>query len=89
MKLNIVAVIGEKNDFILAYIPMEKEVNPDLSRLSSDKLEAYWFNSRDGQSKKIGEFKNTDKPEFKPWSVGRGSDFVLVIMDVKSSHRLP
>jgi hypothetical protein len=68
---------------------MGKEVKPDLSRLSSDILEAYWFNPRDGQSKKIGEFKNTDKPEFKRWSVGRGSDFVLVITDVKSSYGLP
>ena len=86
---HIVAAIGEQNDFILAYTPLGKEIKPDLSRLKSDTSEAYWFNPRDGRSMKIGEYKNSEKAAFKPWSEGRGSDFILVIIDGDSIYKLP
>ncbi|ALI98692.1 glycoside hydrolase family 140 protein [Rufibacter tibetensis] len=84
-----VAAIGEQKDFLLAYTPMGKELKLDLSKLPANKLEAYWFNPRDGQCKKIGEFNRTDQPTFTPWSVGRGSDFVLILLPVNSPYKLP
>jgi hypothetical protein len=50
---------------------------------------AYWFNPRDGHTKRIGEYNVTEKIEFKPWSVGRGSDFVLIILDENANYALP
>ncbi len=84
-----VCAIGKKGDFMIAYTPMGKPIQIDLSKMNAQKVVAFWFNPRDGKSKQIGEFTTSEKPEFKPWSIGRGSDFVLVIMDVAASYHLP
>lgn len=85
----VICAIGKKRDFLLAYTPMGKPITIDLSKMNTQKVVAFWFNPRDGKSRKIGEYATTEKPEFKPWSVGRGSDFVLVILDSNARYRLP
>ncbi|MCI0511756.1 glycoside hydrolase family 140 protein [candidate division KSB1 bacterium] len=85
----VVSAVGKKKEFALAYIPMGKPITVDLSKINAQKVSALWFNPRDGKSKKIGEYAATETPEFKPWSIGRGSDFLLVIMDVQAAYQLP
>lgn len=85
----VICAIGNKKDFLLAYTPMGKPIQIDLSKMNSQKVSVFWFNPRDGKSRKIGEYATTETPEFKPWSVGRGSDFVLVILNSNASYRLP
>lgn len=85
----IMSAIGTKQDFIIAYTPMGKTMLVDLSKMKAEKVNAYWFNPRDGSSTFIGEFSTAEKPEFKPWSIGRGSDFLLILIDVKASYQLP
>ena len=86
---HIVCAIGNKKDFILSYTPIGKPIKLDLSKMNAREVKAFWYNPRSGKSVKIGEYKVTDTPEFKPWSVGRGSDFVLVVFDVDSNYNLP
>lgn len=85
----IIGSISERKDFMILYTPMGKPITPDLSRFDAKKVVAYWFNPRDGNTKRIGEYSVTEKIEFKPWSVGRGSDFVLIVMDEKANYILP
>lgn len=86
---HMIASIGEKKDFILTYTPCGKPVKIDLSKINAPKMKAYWYNSRSGKSLFIGEFTKTETHEFKPWSVGKGSDFVLVIVDSNAIYKLP
>jgi hypothetical protein len=85
----VVCAIGNKKDFILAYTPMGKPIQIDLSKMNAKNVSAFWYNPRDGKSREIGEYTTAETPEFKPWSFGRGSDFVLVIMDIKAKYNLP
>ena len=85
----IIASVGVNKDFMVFYTPMGKPITPDLSKFNARKVKAYWFNPRDGHTKGIGEYDVTEKIEFKPWSVGRGSDFVLIIMDKNANYKLP
>ncbi|MEZ5072514.1 MAG: glycoside hydrolase family 140 protein [Bacteroidales bacterium] len=85
----ILATIGADRDFMLFYTPMGKSVVPDLSRMQASRVKAHWFNPRDGHSLPIGEFDSADRPILTPWSAGRGSDFVLVIVDAASEFVLP
>ena len=87
--VHIVCSIGNEKDFILAYTPIGKPITLDLSKMNAETVKAFWFNPRTAESIKIGEFKVTETPEFKPWSMGRGSDFVLVILDFNSNYKLP
>ncbi len=85
----IVAARSIRNDCLLIYTPMGKPITPDLSKTDAKKVVACWFNPRDGRSKKIGTFNVSDQREFKPGSVGRGRDFVLIIMDKKARYKIP
>lgn len=83
------ALIGKQNDYMLAYTPWGRELEIDLSKLDADKVVAYWYNPRSGDSTKIGQYSTSKKVTFKPWSNGRGSDFVLVLLKESSKYKLP
>lgn len=85
----IVASIGNSKDFMLIYTPLGKSIIPDLSRLNADQVKAFWYNPRDGYSVKIDEYRSDESHEFRPWSAGKGSDFVLVVMDIHADYSLP
>jgi hypothetical protein len=52
-------------------------------------LKAWWFNPRDGGAIPLGEFANSGSREFTPVSIGRGSDWVLVIDDASKNYPSP
>ncbi len=85
----IVCALGADNDFLIAYTPAGRTIVPDLSRIDAPKVISFWYNPRSGKSKQIGVHLTSERLEFKPWSTGRGSDFVLVIMDMNSAYKLP
>ena len=78
---HIISAIGENKNFIVAYTPTGKPVKVDMSKLLSEKIKAYWYNPRSGAIKLISEFLTAGSHEFKPWSEGWGSDFLLILID--------
>jgi hypothetical protein len=42
-------------------------------------VQAFWFNPRSGKIMRIGHFDSRSTQEFKPWSSGWGSDFLLIL----------
>lgn len=85
----IVCAMGQDKDFLLAYTPEGRAIALDLSPLNAQTVRAYWFNPRSGRSVYIGELNTTESHLFEPWARGRGSDFVLVVLDADASFGLP
>jgi hypothetical protein len=84
------AMISQENDLLFAYTPYGKPLRLDLDRLQPERLLAYWYNPRDGKFLNIGEIEKDYEGEFTPHSMGRGSDWVLVIQDGdKKYHSQP
>ncbi len=79
------AAVSSAKDFMMVYIPYGRKTNIDISKLNAQKLRGWWFNPRDGYTISLGEFDNAGNKEFTPTSVGRGSDWVLVLDDA-SKH---
>ena len=75
------AMISIDKDLIFAYNPCGYPLKIDVSRLKSNKLNAFWFNPRDGAYLFIKSIDRTYDDEFTPHSVGRGSDWVLILQD--------
>jgi hypothetical protein len=75
----IVCSRGLYNDLLLAYTPVGKSIKLNLTTLETHDISAFWFNPRSGSTEKIGNFTNETNPVFEPFSIGRGSDFVLII----------
>ena len=83
-----VASMGKGYAFI--YLPTGRPVTVSLQKISNEKVKAWWYNPRNGESNLIGEFNSNDVPKFIPpgiskelnWlKTGRGCDWVLVLDD--------
>jgi hypothetical protein len=84
-----VAAVSSDNDFMMAYIPYGRKTTVNTSKIKATKLRGWWFNPRDGKTIALGEFDNTGSKEFIPASVGRGSDWVLILDDASKNYPDP
>ena len=84
-----VAAVSANNDFMMVYIPYGRKTTIATSKIKSSKLRGWWFNPRDGRTIAIGDFENTGSREFMPSSIGRGSDWVLIIDDASKNYSNP
>jgi len=75
------AMISKNKDLVFAYNPYGYPVQIDISRINSEKMNAFWFNPRDGKYIFIRSIDKSFADEFSPHSMGRGSDWVLIIQD--------
>jgi hypothetical protein len=84
----LIATRGESYAFIYTYtgriIPVQMGI------IKGDKAKASWFNPRNGELKKIGEFENNGIQEFMPpGGLMNGNDWVLVLDSIlQNSHSL-
>ncbi|WP_439645468.1 apiosidase-like domain-containing protein, partial [Geofilum rubicundum] len=75
----ILSAISSDKKVVIAYTPIGNPIKIDLAQIDSKRINAYWFNPRSGKIKRIGDFENITPQEFKPWSSGWGSDFLLIL----------
>ncbi|MEO6328169.1 MAG: glycoside hydrolase family 140 protein [Ginsengibacter sp.] len=83
------AAVSSDNDFLMVYIPYGRKTVINTSKIKATKLNGWWFNPRDGKTIALGEFDNAGSKEFTPTSVGRGSDWVLVLDDASKKYSNP
>lgn len=83
------AAVSTDKDFMMVYIPYGRKTTVNTSALSGAKLRSWWFNPRDGYCISLGDFDNAGSKEFVPTSVGRGSDWVLVLDDASKNYPEP
>ena len=84
-----VASVANDKSFMMVYIPYGTKTTVKTSVIKSKNLTAWWFNPRDGRTIPIPAFGNTGKKEFTPSSIGRGSDWVLIIDDALKNYPDP
>jgi hypothetical protein len=85
---HIEATRGE--DYVFIYSPYGKSFKAELGKISGKTVNAWWYNPRNGESSKIGEFDNSGSVEFDPpGETGRGNDWVLVLDDSAKKYKPP
>lgn len=84
-----VAAISTDGDFMMVYIPYGRKTRINTSKIKAPKIRISLFNPRDGRSIPLGEFDNTGEKEITPSSVGRGSDWVLMVDDAAKNYSNP
>ncbi|HEV7333833.1 MAG TPA: glycoside hydrolase family 140 protein [Flavisolibacter sp.] len=84
-----VAAVSQDGDFMMAYLPYGRKITLSTTKLKGSQLKAWWFNPRDGRTLPIAAFANSGSREFTPHSVGRGSDWLLIIDDAAKNYPDP
>jgi hypothetical protein len=78
---HIRAAIASDGSFLISYLAKGQPVSIVMKKVSGNKVNAWWFNPRNGESTSIGEFENKGIKTFTPPSSGLNSDWVLVLDD--------
>lgn len=84
---NIQAARADDGSFLLAYLTLGSRVSVFMNKLTGPKVNAQWFNPRDGRFITIGEFTNSGVQEFTPPSSVDRDDWVLVLDDAAKKYR--
>lgn len=74
--------------FALLYTPEGQPFQVDLTRLNFEDPKAYWFNPRTGTSEEVVKNKLLKNDIFKPFSSGRGQDWLLVLLPKHKNFKL-
>ncbi len=84
------AARGADGSYAFIYLPIAKTVRVHLDALSGKSIRAWWFNPRNGQAQRIGEFVRRGEREFTPpGGQSREEDWVLVLDEVGKRYRKP
>lgn len=84
-----IAAVSQDHDFMMVYLPYGQKTFINTAKINGTKLRGWWFNPRDGHTISLGDFDNTGSKEFTPTSIGRGSDWVLIIDDADKNYPNP
>ena len=77
------------NGYVMLYTPHGDELLVDGDELPAARIEAWWYNPRNGQSERIGTFDAADHRFDPPGESTRGNDWVLVLDDHEKNYPTP
>lgn len=84
----IAATRGE--DYAFIYSGQGRAFKANLGRISGARVNAWWYNPRNGAAEKIGTFDNQGTRDFTPHPhSGFGTDMVLVLDDASKNYPAP
>lgn len=83
---HVIIACASDSSFLLAYIPVLKEITVDLTRISGPEVRCWWYNPITGEGMEIGIFEKIHAKRFKPYS---SQDWILVIDDIESDYETP
>lgn len=86
---HIQAACDEQGSFLMAYLPQGGSVTVDISKLTGAKIQAHWFNPRNGEAQPIGEYPSGRERKFTAPTSGRISDWVLILDDASDDYPPP
>ena len=78
---HIQALRAKDGSFILAYLTLGNPVSIDMTKLSSGRIRAQWYDPRSGVFTLIGRRTNTGTETFTAPTSGAANDWVLVLED--------
>jgi hypothetical protein len=81
-----VTALADDGSFALSYLPTQRALTIDLTKVSSEKVAASWFNPRTGEVTSLGEFIDKTRHAFEPPA---GGDWVLVLDDAAKKFPAP
>ena len=76
-------------DYALVYSPAGLKIKVTMGRINGDRIKAYWYNPRNGETIFLGVKLNSGEETFVPPSSGRNSDWILVMDDANATYASP
>ena len=88
-RYRFVATRDSEGTYAMVYAPVGRSFKVRMDVIRGAKVNAWWYNPRDGSARLIGEFPNTGTREFIPPDPGEFLDWVLVLDDAARNYPPP
>lgn len=85
----VTSFYNEDKSYAMIYIPFGQNITVNMHYLNAKKINAWWYNPKNGEAKKIRKFRKRDKMQFVPPKLGFGNDWVLVLEDDTKHFNYP
>jgi hypothetical protein len=82
----VVAARARDGSFVIAYTPVGQSISIHMDKLNSARVNAQWYDPRNGTWKAIGQSSNQGTQEFVAPTRGEKDDWVLVLDAMPSSR---
>ncbi|MDB6054134.1 MAG: putative endoglucanase [Verrucomicrobiales bacterium] len=79
----------ESGSYAMIYAPVGRKFSVNMEKISGKKVNAWWYNPRNGKAEAIGAFSNEGVREFTPPDYGEMLDWVLVLDDASKKYPKP
>jgi hypothetical protein len=87
--LRVVATRDDAGSYAMVYAPAGRPVTVRLEVIRGPEVVAWWYNPRNGEATRIGQFAASGDREFKPPDAGEYLDWVLVLDDASKNYPPP
>jgi hypothetical protein len=84
-----VATRDATGTYAFVYAPVGRGFTVRLDKIAGERVRAWWFNPRNGESTVIGVYLNKGEHRFIPPDRGEQLDWVLVLDDVSKNYPPP
>ncbi len=88
-RYHFAATRDETGSYAMVYVPVGRKFSVNMDKLSGTKVNAWWFNPRNGSAQPIGAFEKKGVREFIPPDLGEMLDWVLVLDDAAKNFPPP
>ena len=85
----VIATRDEKGSFAMIYFPTGKTAVLNLSSLSGNKLNTWWYDPRTGNAYEGENLKKANNIKILPPTSGKGNDWVLVVDSAGNNFKAP
>lgn len=85
----VAAAGASDGSYALVYLAKGQPVRIVMDKIRDKLAVAWWFDPRNGEAQRIGEFASQGLRDFRPPSSGEGNDWVLVLDSVEARYDAP
>ncbi|MEM6322012.1 MAG: glycoside hydrolase family 140 protein [Bacteroidota bacterium] len=85
----VIATKDQNGSYAMVYFPTGQPTELDLSTLTGDNLDIWWYDTRTGAAFKSESIQKSNRWTATPPSSGKGQDWVLVVDDASSNFSKP
>ena len=83
-------IVSRGNDYLMAYTFTGRDFTVQMGKISGEKVNAWWYDTRTGEAWNIGEYANKGSVTFNPPGTKfNGNDWVLVLDNTEKKFDKP
>ncbi|MCD7851687.1 MAG: hypothetical protein LUH63_19395 [Parabacteroides sp.] len=88
-RYRFLATKDSNGTYAMVYAPVGRPFSVNMEVINDEKVVAWWFNPRNGQSRKIGIYSNKGIRLFDHPSLGEMEDWILVLDAASGQYEIP